>query len=88
MFALLYNSGARVSELINVRVQDVQLSANPPSVCLHGKGRKQRTIPLWRETAARVRDWVKAQALKSEQPLFSNRFGNRMTRAAVADRWP
>ena len=86
MFALLYNSGARVSELINVRVQDVQLSANPPSVCLHGKGRKQRTIPLWRETAARVRDWVKAQALKSEQPLFSNRFGNRMTRAAVADR--
>lgn len=86
MFALLYNTGARVSELINILVQDVQLDANPPSVRLHGKGRKQRTIPLWRETAARVRDWVKAQELKSEQPLFSNRFGNRMTRAAVADR--
>ena len=86
MFALLYNTGARVSELINIRVQDVQLSVNPPSVCLHGKGRKQRTIPLWRETAARVRDWVKGQALKPEQPLFSNRFGDRMTRAAVADR--
>jgi integrase/recombinase XerD len=86
MFALLYNTGARVSELINIRVQDVQLSANPFSVCLHGKGRKQRTIPLWRETAARVRDWVKGQALKPEQPLFSNRFGDRMTRAAVADR--
>jgi integrase/recombinase XerD len=86
MFALLYNTGARVSELINIHVQDVQLDANPPSVRLHGKGRKQRTIPLWRETAACVRDWVKAQALKPEQPLFSNRFGNRMTRAAVADR--
>ena len=86
MFALLYNTGARVSELINIRVQDVQLTANPPSVCLHGKGRKQRTIPLWRETATRVRDWVKRQALKPEQPLFSNRFGDRMTRAAVADR--
>ena len=85
MFALLY-TGARVSELINIRVQDVQLTANPPSVCLHGKGRKQRTIPLWRETATRVRDWVKRQALKPEQPLFSNRFGDRMTRAAVADR--
>jgi integrase/recombinase XerD len=66
MFALLYNTGSRVSELINIRVQDVQLSANPPSVCLHGKGRKQRTIPLWRETAARVRGWVKGQALKPE----------------------
>jgi integrase/recombinase XerD len=45
MFALLYNTGARISELINIRVQDVQLDANPSSVRLHGKGRKQRTIP-------------------------------------------
>jgi len=86
MFALAYNTGARVSELINILVQDVQLDVTPASVCLHGKGRKQRTIPLWRETAARVRDWVKARALKPEQPLFSNRFGKRMTRAAVAER--
>jgi site-specific recombinase XerD len=86
MFALLYNTGARVSELINIRVQDLQLSTNPFSVCLHGKGRKQRTIPLWRKTAARVRDWVKTQALKPEERLFSNRFGDRLTRAAVADR--
>ena len=53
---------------------------------MFSKGRKQRTIPLWRETADRVRDWVKQQALKAEQPLFCNRFGNRMTRAAVAAR--
>ena len=86
MFALMYNTGARISEVINIRVQDVQLDANPPSVRLHGKGRKQRTIPLWRETAGRVRDWVNKQALKPEQPLFFNRFGNRMTRAAVAAR--
>jgi integrase/recombinase XerD len=86
MFALLYNTGARISELINIRVQDMQLEANPACVRLHGKGRKQRTIPLWRETADRVRDWVKQQALKPEQLLFFNRFGNRMTRAAVAAR--
>jgi site-specific recombinase XerD len=36
--------------------------------------------------ADRVRDWIKEQALKPEQPLFFNRFGNRMTRAAVAAR--
>jgi integrase/recombinase XerD len=86
MFALLYNTGARVSELIQIRVQDLQIETNPPSVRLHGKGRKQRTIPLWRETAGRVRDWVKEQALQPEQPLFSNRFGRPLTRAAVAER--
>jgi integrase/recombinase XerD len=86
MFAVLYNSGARVSELINIRVHDVQLDASPAFVRLHGKGRKQRTIPLWRETAGRIRDWVKVQALQPDQPLFCNRFGNKMTRAAVAER--
>jgi site-specific recombinase XerD len=86
MFALLYNTGARVSELINIRVQDVQLDTRPSSVRLHGKGRKQRTIPLWQETAGRVRNWVKEQALKPEQLLFANRFGNKLTRAAVAAR--
>jgi site-specific recombinase XerD len=86
MLALLYNTGARVSELINIRVEDVQLDTSPATVRLHGKGRKQRTIPLWRETAGRVRGWVEEQALKAGQPLFSNRFGNKMTRAAVAAR--
>jgi integrase/recombinase XerD len=86
MFALLYNTGARVSEMINIRVQDVQLDTSRASVRLHGKGRKQRTIPLWRETASRIRVWIKEKALKPDQPLFLNRFGNRLTRAAVAAR--
>jgi site-specific recombinase XerD len=86
MFALMYNTGARVSELINICVRDLQLEANPAFVRLHGKGRKQRTLPLWHETARRIRDWVKGQALNDDQTLFCNRFGNKMTRAAVAER--
>ena len=86
MLALLYNTGARVSELINVCVQDVQLEHNPPSVRLHGKGRKQRTIPLWRETAGCIRRWISEQGLRPEQVLFPNRFGGKLTRAAVAAR--
>lgn len=86
MFALLYNTGARVSELLNIRVQDVQLDAQPAYAKLHGKGRKQRTIPLWRETAMSVRNWIKEQTLKPDQLLFCNRFGNKMTRQAAADR--
>jgi integrase/recombinase XerD len=86
MFSLLYNTGARVSELINIQVQDIQLGATPVCVRLHGKGRKQRTLPLWRETARGVRAWIKEQRLTQEQPLFRNRFGNKLTRAAVAER--
>ena len=70
MFALMYNTGERVSELINICVQDIQLETDPPSVRLHGKGRKQRTIPLWRAAAGRIRHRVKEQALKPDQPLF------------------
>ena len=57
MFALLYNTGARVSEMIGLRVADVTLAATS-SVRLHGKGRKQRTVPLWKETAAAIRQWL------------------------------
>lgn len=86
MFALLYNTGARVSELINIRVHDVQLDAQPAYARLHGKGRKQRTIPLWRETAVSIRNWIKEQTLKPDELLFRNRFGNKMTRQAAAER--
>src|SRR5689334_9315229 len=45
-----YNTGARVSEALNVRVRDLELSA-PAQVHLFGKRRKERLCPLWRETA-------------------------------------
>jgi site-specific recombinase XerD len=55
MLALLFNTGARVSEIIGVRVADVVFGPTS-SVRLHGKGRKQRSLPLWRTTARAVRD--------------------------------
>ncbi|MFM0101199.1 tyrosine-type recombinase/integrase [Paraburkholderia nemoris] len=45
MLATLYNTGARASELIGIRVGDVELDRSP-SVRLHGKGRKERAVPL------------------------------------------
>ncbi len=85
MLAILYNTGARVSELIGICVTDVTLSA-PACVRIHGKGRKQRTVPLWKETAAQIRDWVKHQSLRPEQALVPNRHGQPMTRSNVAER--
>lgn len=85
LLSVLYNTGARVSELIGVRVADVELTLSP-SVRLHGKGRKQRTVPLWKETAVKIRRWLVFANLKEEQPLVPTRQGLPMTRSNVAER--
>lgn len=82
---LLYNTGARVSELIAIKVRDLTFGSTP-SVRLHGKGRKQRTVPLWKETAAQVRQWLHTESLSADDPLLPSRFGRPMTRTNVAER--
>ena len=59
LMGMLYNTGARVSEIIAVRISDVVLNG-AACVHLHGKGRKQRTVPLWHSTVSEVRAWQKA----------------------------
>jgi integrase/recombinase XerD len=49
LFTMLYNTGARVSEIIGVRIKNVILDASP-AVHIMGKGRKERSVPLWRST--------------------------------------
>ena len=85
LFLFLYNTGARVSEALSVRVQDVQRE-DYRAVQLLGKGRKQRTVPLWKETARHIRAWLKLAGLRPDQPLLPNRFGRPMTRTAVQQR--
>ena len=58
LLAMLYNTGARVSEIIGVRVVDVILDGSA-CVHLHGKGRKLRSIPLWDTTVVEVRAWLR-----------------------------
>jgi integrase/recombinase XerD len=85
LFLLMYNTGARVSEILSVRVQDVQ-PEDYRAVQLRGKGRKERRVPLWKQTAQHIRAWLKRTGLKAEQPLLPNRFGGPMTRTAVQQR--
>ncbi|MFL9988936.1 site-specific integrase [Paraburkholderia sediminicola] len=85
LFATLYNTGARVSELIGLRVGDVVLD-KAPCAHIHGKGRKQRTVPLWRSTASQIRSWLPRIRSSPDQILFPNRSGNPMTRSNVTDR--
>ena len=84
LFLLMYNTGARVSEIIGVKVGDVVLDASAACVHLHGKGRKQRSVPLWHATVKSLRAWLRANPeLTAETPLLPSRNGHGMTRANV-----
>jgi site-specific recombinase XerD len=86
LLAMLYNTGARVSEIIGVRVADVVLEG-AACVHLHGKGRKQRAVPLWKTTVRETRRWLRSNAsLPGEAILLPNRNGQRMTRSNVEQR--
>jgi site-specific recombinase XerD len=86
LLAMLYNTGARVSEIIGVRVTDIVLDGGA-CVHLHGKGRKQRSVPLWHTTIAEVRAWLRLNpALRSDAPLLPNREGQAMSRSNVVQR--
>jgi site-specific recombinase XerD len=86
MFATFYNIGARVSEVIGLRVGDLDLGQSP-HVRLRGKGRKERTVPLWKNTARRLREWLKQlENHKPDTPLFPNRGGQPLTRSGVESR--
>jgi site-specific recombinase XerD len=57
LLSTLYNTGARVSEARGIKVADVTLEGSP-MVRLHGKGRKDRTVPIWPATAVQIRRWL------------------------------
>ena len=85
MLAVLYNTGARVSELIGMRLADLVLEPSA-SVRIRGKGRKERSVPLWPRTAAQLKRWLREHPRGLEQPLFPNRSGGPMTRVGVTER--
>jgi len=85
LFQLLYNSGARVSEIVALNREDV-FPDTCKTITLHGKGRKERTLPLWPKTARQLRQWLKDLPAEASTPLFTNRFGARLTRFGIGKR--
>ena len=87
LLLLLYNSGARVSEIVGVKVGEVVLDEGAACVHLHGKGRKQRSVPLWRSTVRAIRAWLRRNPqFDSDSPLLPNRDGQSMSRWNVTQR--
>jgi len=78
LLSLLYNTGARIQEALDLRPQDVHLKS-PAHVRLLGKGRKERISPLWPETAEVVAALLRRCPRRAEEPVFVNRYGEPLT---------
>ncbi len=84
LLLLLYNTGARVSEALAIRWTDLEL-APPRQVRLHGKGRKERICPLWRETTDGLKRLATSGTLPAANAIvFRNVRGEPLTRDGVA----
>jgi integrase/recombinase XerD len=80
MLHLCFAGGLRVSELIGIRIVDLKLQPEP-SVLIHGKGRRERCIPLWKQTASAVRAWLSVRGETPVPELFTNTRNGCLTRA-------
>ncbi len=79
----MYNTGARVSEMTTLRREQVRMGATS-YIELHGKGRKERTVPLWPHTARTLEAWFKELATTSSGTIaFPNARGHQMARDGV-----
>jgi integrase/recombinase XerD len=85
LLRLLYNTGARVSEIAALSRADIRFG-RPCLVQLHGKGRKQRAVPVWNSTAKELKLWLKQAPHEPDTPLFANRFGQRLSRSGIEKR--
>lgn len=82
LFTLLYNTGARISEALQLRARDI----HDRVVHLHGKGRKDRDVPLWPQTARRLNRWCITNKIGPDQLVFTNRFGGPLSHDGVSCR--
>lgn len=82
LLMLLYNSGARVQEIADLRVGDVNLGG-PLRVRLHGKGDKWRSCPLWPETADALKQLETVQSGDKTAPLLTSRQRRPLTRFGI-----
>lgn len=85
MLLILYNSGIRVSEMLSLKCSDIKGSDLPGRTCIkiQGKGRKERIVPLWKNTAEYLLKYISVNAISGNDSIFNNKNGSKLTRSGV-----
>jgi site-specific recombinase XerD len=83
LLTLLYNTGARVQEVCDLRISNLRLE-NPPLLTLTGKGKKTRQVPLWKSTQEVLKNYLNiTYEINSTSFLFTNRSGEKLSRYGI-----
>jgi len=82
MFMTMYNTGARVSEIISLKVSDINLE-DKAYIIINGKGRKQRAVPLWNSTKHHLKNWLFQIKAYPSDAVFPGRCGKPLSRSGV-----
>jgi integrase/recombinase XerD len=80
MLHLAFSAGLRVSELVGLHLNQLDLRT-PCAIHVIGKGRRERVLPLWKESVAALRAWLAVRAPRQDGTLFLNAAGLAMTRS-------
>ena len=83
MLHLALSAGLRVSELTGLHLGDVSLQPTP-TILVRGKGRRERALPLWKETATALRRWLAVRGKVQVPELFVNSRGGNLSRWGFA----
>lgn len=78
----MYNSGARVSEVASLRRRHIQIGSTS-FLEIHGKGRKERRVPIWPRTARTLKSWLETCPPSPESSAFPNARGGPLSRDGV-----
>src|SRR5262245_35469302 len=80
---LAFAAGLRVSELISIRVDELD-RRKLDTIHIMGKGRRERVLPLWAETKEVLRSWLAVRPPSADPELFLNASGKAMSRFGFA----
>lgn len=85
MLMLFYNTGVRVSELVGLKLSDIYIDdqGSAAYIHVHGKGRKERHVPLWKSTAKYLAGYMSEHSYSENSNLFMNCIDNGLTRSGI-----
>lgn len=84
MLYLGFGAGLRASEVVGLRLDEIELDGPYPSILVRGKGRRQRRLPLWKEATRALRAWLAVRGSAPTPEVFLNHRGEVLTTSGLS----